>query len=239
MLRDGNWKGRQIVPRDWVKETTRPFTRVTEMNPISHRVEPFGYGYMWWVWDGPAATGPYQGAYTAQGSIGQWITVLPVLNLVIVHKTAPESGRQVLLSEYLGVVNTILQARCHARPEGIEAWCADQAAQASRIAARRREAEARVTLTASEQAVYVGTYTFNFATLGRTVVLHVADEDGALVRWVNPANKRELIPLGNHVFGSSADPQFRLTFIVEGGRAVRARLQESGMPEPVEGPRTP
>jgi len=90
MLRGGNRKGRQLVPRDWVALTTKPATRVTEMHPNYHRVGPFGYGYIWWVWDGAAATGPFRGAYTVQGAIGQFITVLPAVNLLIAQASTPE-----------------------------------------------------------------------------------------------------------------------------------------------------
>ena len=55
--------------------------------PLKARAGPYGYGYMWWVWDGPFATGPYQGAYTARGSYGQYITILPALDMVVAHKT--------------------------------------------------------------------------------------------------------------------------------------------------------
>jgi hypothetical protein len=235
MLREGNWNGRQLVPRDWVAVTTRAFTPVSEMHPNYHRVGPFGYGYLWWVWDGPAATGPFRGAYTAQGAYGQYITVLPAVNLVIAHKTRPDPGKQTSLDEYLGVVNLVLQGRCHARPRGLEAWCADQAA----LASRARSLDAPVTLAAAERAVYVGTYTFHLATLQRTLVIHVAEEDGRLVTWADAKPKLALIPLGNHVFGAKSDPQFRLTFTVVAGRATRARLEETGMLKPVEGVRAP
>ena len=36
---------------------------------------------------GPTAVGAYRGAYTARGPFGQFITVLPELDLVIAHKT--------------------------------------------------------------------------------------------------------------------------------------------------------
>lgn len=124
MLRQGHWQGRQIVPRDWVAVTTRAFTPVTEMNPNYHRVGSWGYGYLWWVWDGASATGPFRGAYTAQGAFGQFITVLPAVNLVIAHKTRPDPGKNTSANEFFGVVDILLRARCHARPQGIEAWCA-------------------------------------------------------------------------------------------------------------------
>lgn len=52
----------------------------------------WGYGMLWWVWDAPnvrgTATGPYQGAYSAMGAYGQYITVLPFLDLVVAHQVA-------------------------------------------------------------------------------------------------------------------------------------------------------
>lgn len=112
MLREGNWKGRQLVPRNWVAESTRAFTRVSEMNPPARREGPFGYGYLWWVWDGPHANGPYRGAYTGLGAIGQHITVLPALDLVVAHKTRPGQDRRVSHTEYLEVLDLLIRARC-------------------------------------------------------------------------------------------------------------------------------
>ena len=51
------------------------------------------------------------------------------MNLVIAHKTRPDRGKDTSLTEYLAVVDIVLRARCHARPQGIEAWCAAQAAR--------------------------------------------------------------------------------------------------------------
>jgi CubicO group peptidase (beta-lactamase class C family) len=96
MLREGNWAGKQLIPRDWVSESTRAVTPVTEMNPPRRRSEQFGYGYLWWVWDGPQETGPYEGAYTGLGAIGQHITIIPKLDLVVAHKTDR------LVQEYCG-----------------------------------------------------------------------------------------------------------------------------------------
>src|SRR5690242_21375843 len=41
-----------------------------------------GYGYLWWVLDGPWNSGPYEGAYSGFGAIGQFITVIPKLDIV-------------------------------------------------------------------------------------------------------------------------------------------------------------
>jgi CubicO group peptidase (beta-lactamase class C family) len=87
MLRDGRWRDRQIIPADWVKRSTRAVVPFSEQHPEFMTSGPFGYGYMWWVWDGSFATGPYKGAYTASGAHGQWISVLPELDMVVAHKT--------------------------------------------------------------------------------------------------------------------------------------------------------
>jgi CubicO group peptidase (beta-lactamase class C family) len=111
MLRQGNWNGRQIVPREWALKIADVVTPVTAMNPAAMRKGPFGYGYLWWVWDGPAATGPFKGAYTGRGAIGQYITVLPRLDLVIAHKTVP-GGESVSWPQYQELLDRLLAAQC-------------------------------------------------------------------------------------------------------------------------------
>jgi CubicO group peptidase (beta-lactamase class C family) len=111
MLRDGAWDGRQIVPREWVRESTRAITRVYEMNPERRRNGEFGYGYLWWVFDRPGQPPEFDGAYVGLGAVGQQILVMPALDLVVVHKTAPGEGRSVSHGEFLGILRTLLEAR--------------------------------------------------------------------------------------------------------------------------------
>jgi len=115
MLRHGNWAGRQLVPAEWVDKITSPVTRVSEMNPPQRRSGPFGYGYLWWVWDGPAATGPYAGAFTGLGAVGQHITVLPKLDLVVAHKTRPDGTAGVSHGQFLEVLDLLVKAHCGSR----------------------------------------------------------------------------------------------------------------------------
>jgi CubicO group peptidase (beta-lactamase class C family) len=93
MLNEGSWDGRQVISREWAKEIVSVVTPLEEMNPVGRRDGYFGYGYMWWVFDGPLAVGPFAGAYTGRGAIGQWITVFPAVDLVISHKTNSVYGR--------------------------------------------------------------------------------------------------------------------------------------------------
>lgn len=111
MLRNGEWNGQEIVPRDWARRISSVVTPVTQMNPERHRQGPFGYGYLWWIWDGPAATGPYAGAYTGQGAVGQYITVLPQRDMVVVHKTVPGENRSVSGPQFRELLDGILSAQ--------------------------------------------------------------------------------------------------------------------------------
>ena len=106
MLRDGRWNDRQIIPADWVKKSTSVVTPTAELHPEGMRSFPIGYGYLWWVWDKPAATGAFEGAYTAWGSYGQAITVLPALDMVIAHKTIP-ANHNVDISDYLRLLDRL------------------------------------------------------------------------------------------------------------------------------------
>jgi CubicO group peptidase (beta-lactamase class C family) len=66
-LNDGLWDGKQIVPAGWVEAST-----------TNHSPTPgVCYGYQWWVM-------PWAGYYSAIGARGQYIVVLPELDMVVV-----------------------------------------------------------------------------------------------------------------------------------------------------------
>jgi CubicO group peptidase (beta-lactamase class C family) len=71
-LNEGRWDGQQIVPEAWVKAST------TSHYPTFETY--FGeleYGYQWWII-------PWAGYYSAIGALGQYIIVLPELDMVVV-----------------------------------------------------------------------------------------------------------------------------------------------------------
>ena len=76
----------------------------------------WGYGVLWWVWDAPVwpgvVTGPYQGAYSAMGANGQYITVLPALDMVIAHKVDfdEDGGREVQPLEFDAILQMVIAA---------------------------------------------------------------------------------------------------------------------------------
>lgn len=68
-LMEGEWEGKQIVPKEWVS--------VSQQKHIERKyIEDNYYGYHWWVSD--------YNTYSAVGFSGQWITVVPEHNLVVV-----------------------------------------------------------------------------------------------------------------------------------------------------------
>lgn len=108
MLRKGNWCGRQVISRAWAEKIVGVVTPLKEMNPASRR-NIFEYGYMWWLFkvDDPL----FKGAYTARGSMGQYITVIPELDMVIAHKTDSVYGRSTAWNKYYKAVRAITKAR--------------------------------------------------------------------------------------------------------------------------------
>lgn len=67
-LNKGNWNGRQIVPKKWVEEST-----VADKGPNDVDY----YKYQWWLSD--------DGAFSAEGILGQYIYVNPAKKLIIVR----------------------------------------------------------------------------------------------------------------------------------------------------------
>ena len=119
MLNRGTWNGVQLFDPDWIDTLVATHTPREEMNPESVRNGPFGYGYMWWVFD-EASNGPeYEGAYAARGHFGNYIVVLPALDMVISHKTWPiryESPEEyaavnVTWEEMQHIIDRLLDAR--------------------------------------------------------------------------------------------------------------------------------
>lgn len=83
-LKKGKWNGRQIVPAEWVEESTR--------NHLEGDT-PVQYGYWWWLVPG--------GSYAAKGWGGQVIAVIPSLNMVVVVTGADHGLPSRLLPPYI------------------------------------------------------------------------------------------------------------------------------------------
>lgn len=79
---------------------------------LLHRRDGYlGYGYMWWIFDGPRVTGALKGAYTGIGAVGQWITVIPAQNIVVAHKTNNIYGRSTATESWERILEFVLDAK--------------------------------------------------------------------------------------------------------------------------------
>jgi CubicO group peptidase (beta-lactamase class C family) len=75
---------------------------------------PFGYGYLWWVWDGPWNTGHFRGAFAGHGLHGQHVVVVPMVDLVVAHTTRPDAAMS--HAELVDVVDQLIRTGCSSTP---------------------------------------------------------------------------------------------------------------------------
>ena len=78
-LHGGNWNGAQVVPAQWVADSTHPWSNT----------ESGGYGYLWWTGDsatpGHHPEYPFpKGSFWLEGHLGQYAVVVPSLDLIVV-----------------------------------------------------------------------------------------------------------------------------------------------------------
>jgi CubicO group peptidase (beta-lactamase class C family) len=126
MLRGGQWNGKQILPKGWSERITTLVTHEDQIRPLgaggglglATMPQRWGYGMLWWVWDAPSwpsvVTGPYQGAYSAIGSNGQFITILPAADAVVVHKVDIDTDQRddVSLGQFAVMLGIYLESYC-------------------------------------------------------------------------------------------------------------------------------
>jgi len=86
-LREGRWKDRQVVPAAWVRESTAGYSK-TGRNA--------SYGYMWWSAAGAACFPdalPADRCFFAAGNYGQYVDVIPALDLVVVNRVDTDRSK--------------------------------------------------------------------------------------------------------------------------------------------------
>jgi CubicO group peptidase (beta-lactamase class C family) len=82
LLNDGMWGGRRILSADFVERATSPL----------YNLRKIYYGYLWWVEDYPYKDRMVR-AVRATGAGGQYITVIPELDLVVAVYAANYNSR--------------------------------------------------------------------------------------------------------------------------------------------------
>jgi len=101
-LRKGRWDGEQIVPEEWVAESTTAYSRVPYW-------DGHGYGYLWWV--NTDESDRKFGMYAALGYGGHMIAVLPSQKLVIVNRMNTYVGETASRDDLSRLVDAVLDAR--------------------------------------------------------------------------------------------------------------------------------
>ena len=95
MLNKGKWNGKQIISKEWIETITTPVIPTETVNSRYGLNESspfqFSYSYLWWIIDNFKHHPDFEGAYTARGWGGQYITVMPKINVVVAHKSKVSS----------------------------------------------------------------------------------------------------------------------------------------------------
>ena len=86
LARDGVWNGRRLLPPDWVKFSATP---APALPPVAGK---WGYGAQFWLLD--QMPGIPEGTITTAGNKGQFVTVVPGRDLVIVRTGVDPDGKR-------------------------------------------------------------------------------------------------------------------------------------------------
>ena len=81
MLNGGRWNGQQLIPADWIVESTKHHVKAADTGGL-------GYGYLWWLPSDVRTGREWANSYEANGNYGQYILVMPEIDTVIVHRRA-------------------------------------------------------------------------------------------------------------------------------------------------------
>ena len=79
--KNGNWKGSQIIPSEWIDESTMAYSTMDETTGV-------GYGYLWKIIPEDSEMGQMIGyaGYYHTGANGDVLVIIPDLKLVIVER---------------------------------------------------------------------------------------------------------------------------------------------------------
>ena len=104
-LNNGFWNGQSIVPEYWVKESTQQWM------DAYYIYGPTYYGYQWWIIE---VDGCY--SYRAIGGSGQFIVVVPELDMVIVVTSKQAPSRPLTWIHYGPVFDLVANSVKRKRP---------------------------------------------------------------------------------------------------------------------------
>lgn len=111
-LHRGRWRDQQLIPASWVEASLRSYSVTGE---LGSRATKSGYGFMWWIQasarDHPELGIP-DGTFTASGSGGQRLTVIPSIKTVVVNLMNTDvPGPRIDSDQWDTILATVLSAR--------------------------------------------------------------------------------------------------------------------------------
>jgi CubicO group peptidase (beta-lactamase class C family) len=100
VLRGGAWGSRQIIPPTWLAASVAPDSRG---EPVFFSSFGSAYGYFWWLFP-TRRGGTDAGIIAASGSGGQWLFVVPSLDLVVAIVASSGAGLDLLYDGLLPAI---------------------------------------------------------------------------------------------------------------------------------------
>lgn len=87
-LNDGVWEGKRILPKGWAAFVATPAP--DQLGPRANGDPRPGYGAQFWLYD--ESWGLPDGTYAARGNRGQYLVIIPSLNILIVRRGFDDRG---------------------------------------------------------------------------------------------------------------------------------------------------
>ncbi len=100
-LNEGKWEDQQIVPKDWVLEST---SKQIETGEKFY----YNYGYLWWV--SKRDNGPGKTPFLARGAQSQYMYVDPNNDLIIIFRDNPDGNQKVKKSAAYPLIGAVYGA---------------------------------------------------------------------------------------------------------------------------------
>ncbi|MCM5663402.1 serine hydrolase domain-containing protein [Galbibacter mesophilus] len=118
-LNEGNWNGKQLINRNWVKKATKNQVLANKIAETDrNNVDGRGcYGYNWWV-NGKMPSGTYhmpdapKSLYYASGFNNNMCFIIPEWNMVIIRRGEdgnPEKGKKEVYNEFFKRLSKAIQ----------------------------------------------------------------------------------------------------------------------------------
>lgn len=207
-LQNGQWSGKEIIDKEWIMESTTPYTTASDMGNGAT-----GYGYLWWLQERPNE--PKR--YFALGWGEQYLGIFPDLDLVIVIRSDSYFGKYLGDEQRKIIVKMILSSmndRISEKPPLITL--------SSDVSTNRS-----VNLSKDELKKFVGGYEFKNMDLPNiNSKFNIINSNyGLIIEGLHYNYKFCLIPIDKNKF-EIEDINLKLSFELEEGKLQNPKIEK-------------